>query len=54
LLYAGKRKNEKENQQKKEQKRKAHYITSAQVRKSGTTFFKIVVPLFSRSTEVYK
>ena len=52
--YRAKEINEKENQQKKEQKRKAHYITSAQVRKSGTTFFKIVVPLLSRSTEVYK
>jgi hypothetical protein len=27
LLYTGKRKNEKENQQKKEQKRKAHYMS---------------------------
>jgi hypothetical protein len=40
LLYTGKRKNEKENQQKKEQKRKAHYMSLHQKVKTADLYIK--------------
>ena len=40
LLYTGKRKNEKENQQKKEQKRKAHYMSLHQKVKTADLYRK--------------